>query len=251
MVQSTPTTVWCSQEILETLSLVLWNAICPITEDAVGVRLVGIGTSLITQRFETRTRLCLGLEEGKVRIGLQCTYIGGLHLLVNSNHMEFWDSIAVRYQPVEPLMTFRLYMLECISTTLKVMVRPRFPFSAFFLPSSITYMYIMYPCTGRPNVTSLLFQLVKDGTNPFQSSPPVFTLTCTSSGGPATNVKWKSGNEALTENSNHVMSRTLVDQLGPDYSSTLTVTGRNVGTYSCNVSNYKGYSTESYKVEGL
>ncbi len=100
-------------------------------------------------------------------------------------------------------------------------------------------------------MTGLEFHLDEVNTNPFQSGVPEFTLTCNSSGGPATDVKWKLGNEALTEDSNHTMNCTLVDQLGPDYSSTLTVTGRTVGNYSCNVSNSKGYSTESYKVEGL
>ncbi len=100
-------------------------------------------------------------------------------------------------------------------------------------------------------MTGLEFHLDEVNTNPFQSGVPVFTLTCTSSGGPATNVEWKLNDEVLTENSNHTMTRTLVDQLGPDYSSTLTVTGRTVGNYSCNVSNSKGYSTKGYIVEGL
>ena len=67
-----------------------------------------------------------------------------------------------------------------------------------------------------------------------QSSVPiVFTLTCISTGGPATNVTWTRDGAAATG----VASQTVVNQTTATYHNTLTVTGRLLGDYQCSVTN--------------
>ncbi len=90
---------------------------------------------------------------------------------------------------------------------------------------------------------SLTFHLDSVSTDSFQSGPPVFTLTCNSSGGPATTVLWRRDNKEVHGNIDYDMTRSLVDQSGPDYTSTLRVKGRRNGVYSCAVRNSKGTSS--------
>ena len=67
---------------------------------------------------------------------------------------------------------------------------------------------------------------------------PQFTLTCTSTGGPATTVTWTRGSETV---SGEMFSSTTVldDPVTAQYTHTLTVTGRLGGQYQCTVSNNK------------
>ena len=60
---------------------------------------------------------------------------------------------------------------------------------------------------------------------------PVFTLTCTSTGGPATNVSWTRGDDTL------ISSSRVTDTETATYVHTVRVTGRQEGLYSCSVSN--------------
>ena len=63
---------------------------------------------------------------------------------------------------------------------------------------------------------------------------PQFTLTCTSTGGPATTVTWTRDSETVSGG----MS-VLDDPVTAQYTHTLTVTGRLGGQYQCTVSNSK------------
>ena len=75
---------------------------------------------------------------------------------------------------------------------------------------------------------------------------PQFTLTCISTGGPATNVTWTRDSEMLTG------STVLNNAETAQYTHTLTVTGRLGGLYTCTVANDKPSSTSStYSVEGM
>ena len=76
---------------------------------------------------------------------------------------------------------------------------------------------------------------------------PQFTLTCISTGGPATTVTWTSDSITVTE-----VNETVFDnQITAQYTHTLTVTGRQPGTYMCAVANIKPYSTSrSFTVQG-
>ena len=89
-------------------------------------------------------------------------------------------------------------------------------------------------------VSSVQFQL----TSELNASTPTFTLTCISTGGPATTVTWRRDDSAVTEDRAHnITSRVLTDAVNATYNHTLTVTGRLVGEYKCTVSNNKPSSS--------
>ena len=62
-----------------------------------------------------------------------------------------------------------------------------------------------------------------------------FTLTCISTGGPATTVTWTRDSDTVTEGTETVLD----DQVTAQYNHTLTVTGRLGGLYTCTVANDK------------
>ena len=62
---------------------------------------------------------------------------------------------------------------------------------------------------------------------------PQFTLTCISTGGPATTVTWTRGSVIVTEGTETVLDNRTTSQ----YTHTLTVTGRLGGDYTCTVAN--------------
>ena len=63
---------------------------------------------------------------------------------------------------------------------------------------------------------------------------PQFTLTCTSTGGPATTVTWTRDSETVSGG-----MTVLDDCVTAQYTHTLTVTGRVGGQYQCIVANSK------------
>ena len=62
---------------------------------------------------------------------------------------------------------------------------------------------------------------------------PQFTLTCISTGGPATTVTWTGDSVTVTEGNKTVLDNQDTSQ----YTHTLTVTGRLGGLYTCTVTN--------------
>ena len=72
---------------------------------------------------------------------------------------------------------------------------------------------------------------------------PQFTLTCISTGGPATTVAWTRGSVVVTG------STVLDDVKTAQYTHSLTVTGRLGGDYTCNVSNNKVSLVSEFKVD--
>ena len=77
---------------------------------------------------------------------------------------------------------------------------------------------------------------------------PQFTLTCISTGGPATTVNWTRDSVTVTEGTETVLD----DPVTAQYNHTLTVTGRLRGLYTCTVANNKPSSDSgSYKVLGI
>ena len=60
-----------------------------------------------------------------------------------------------------------------------------------------------------------------------------FTLTCISTGGPATTVTWTRDSVTVTEGTETVLD----DPVTAQYTHTLTVTGRLGGLYTCTVTN--------------
>ena len=75
---------------------------------------------------------------------------------------------------------------------------------------------------------------------------PQFTLTCVSTGGPATNVTWNKNSSEL------LMGVTVLDDtVTAQYNHKLTVTGRLLGQYQCTVSNNKpSTATANFTVQG-
>ena len=77
---------------------------------------------------------------------------------------------------------------------------------------------------------------------------PQFTLTCTSTGGPATTVTWTRDSETVSGG-----MTVLDDPVTAQYTHTLTVTerSRDGGEYQCNVSNNKpSQDSASFTVQG-
>ena len=70
---------------------------------------------------------------------------------------------------------------------------------------------------------------------------PQFTITCISTGGPATTVTWNRGSDTVTKGNKTVLD----DRVTAQYTHTLTVTGRLGGLYTCTVANNKPSEAES------
>ena len=70
---------------------------------------------------------------------------------------------------------------------------------------------------------------------------PQFTLTCISTGGPATTVTWTRDSVTVTEGNETVLDNRATSQ----YTHTLTVTGRLGGLYTCTVANNRPSNNES------
>ena len=92
------------------------------------------------------------------------------------------------------------------------------------------YFVIICSSGAVTSVTSpLQFSLTAD--------PPVFTLTCVSTGGPAMTVTWTRDGNNVPYDATHVLTQTVTDQLNTVYSNVLTVTGSESGSYTCSVTN--------------
>ena len=74
-----------------------------------------------------------------------------------------------------------------------------------------------------------------------------FTLTCISTGGPATTVTWTRDSVNVTEGTETVLD----DPVTAQYTHTLTVTGSIDGNYTCFVANNKpSFAMKSYLMAG-
>ena len=77
---------------------------------------------------------------------------------------------------------------------------------------------------------------------------PQFTLTCISTGGPATTVTWTRDSEDVLGERVTALNNAVTAQ----YTHTLTVTGRLGGLYTCTVTNSKPSSDSAqYTVQGM
>ena len=95
-------------------------------------------------------------------------------------------------------------------------------------------------CAGDINIT-----LTMDS-----SDSPQFTLTCISTGGPATTVTWTRDSITVTEGTETVLD----DPVTAQYTHTLTVTGmlESTSIYTCTVANKKpSFATTSYPIDGI
>ena len=77
---------------------------------------------------------------------------------------------------------------------------------------------------------------------------PLFTLTCTSTGGPATTVTWTRDSVPITKGNETVID----DPVTAQYTHTLTVTERLPGVYICTVANSKpSEASANFTLQGI
>ena len=81
------------------------------------------------------------------------------------------------------------------------------------------------------------------------------SLTCTSTGGSATNVTWRRDEVVITLNDTHQQTKKIVDNVTSTYQTVLIIdpsVGQSdiVGTYNCTVRNDRGESSETVIVTG-
>ena len=93
--------------------------------------------------------------------------------------------------------------------------------------------HIPYPSGVVTLIDLLQFSL----TSAVTTDPPVFALTCVSTGGPATTVTWTRNGNNVSYDATHVLTQTVTDQLSITYSNVLIVTKREPGSYQCSVTN--------------
>ena len=115
----------------------------------------------------------------------------------------------------------------------------------------IFYITLVWPLppTGQVIIEDeMTFQLDTDPA----TEPPVFTLTCTSTGGPPSTVSWSRDGTLLSDNSTYSIASQVINSTTATYTHTLTVTGRLEGEYKFNVSNIRtpSASTSSLTVVG-
>ena len=88
-------------------------------------------------------------------------------------------------------------------------------------------------------------------TSELNATTPTFTLTCTSTAGPATTVSWTVNNRTVTEDEDHhITSQILLYPKKATYNHTLAVTGRLLGRYECRVSNRESSDRKELGVVG-
>ena len=80
-------------------------------------------------------------------------------------------------------------------------------------------------------ISNVILTVVSD----LNEADPQFTLTCISTGGPATTITWTRDSVTITEGTETVLN----DPVTAKYTHTLTVTGRLGGIYTCTIANNK------------
>ena len=76
------------------------------------------------------------------------------------------------------------------------------------------------------------------------------TLTCTSTGGPATNVTWRRDGVVITPNATYQQTKRVIDNSTSTYQTVLTIDpsvdqSGILGTYNCTVENVRGLSSRT------
>ena len=109
----------------------------------------------------------------------------------------------------------------------------------------LTYQlrFSLYIHAGSANITDLTYN--------DQSR----TLTCTSTGGPATTVTWRRDGVVITLNATYQQTKSVVDLVNGTYQTVLTIDSSVCqsdieGTYNCTVENDRGKSSETVVVPG-
>ena len=108
-------------------------------------------------------------------------------------------------------------------------------------------MYILSHCIIPAGNIVISDNVVLTVDSDLNGPSPQFTLTCISTGGPATTVSWTRDSQTVIGNRKTV----LVDGETAQYTHTLTVTGSLGGLYTCTVANSKpSNDSASFTVQG-
>ena len=99
------------------------------------------------------------------------------------------------------------------------------------------YMYLLFLHVGDIEIQDIALQLGSD----LNGANPQFTLTCISTGGPATTVTWTRDSIIVMGVEMSALDNTTTAQ----YTHILTVTGRMGGFYQCSVANAKPSSNSA------
>ena len=105
-------------------------------------------------------------------------------------------------------------------------------------------IHVFFDLVGAPNVTGLTFDRESR------------TLTCTSTGGPATIVTWTKDGAVIAPSTTHQQTQMIVDNVEGIYQNTLTiaqsVAARNIydTSYNCMVENSRGKSNRTMYLYG-
>ena len=78
-----------------------------------------------------------------------------------------------------------------------------------------------------------------------------FSLTCISTGGPATTVTWTRDSETILDDDIFSLTTELNNAVTAQYTHTLTVTGRLGGLYTCTVANVKSNKMMDLSIDGI
>ena len=119
---------------------------------------------------------------------------------------------------------------------------PSLNYTKLVLALVSTVFFVNLLLSGSPNVTSLEYDQSR-------------TLTCASTGGPATTVTWRRDGAAITLNATHQQTKTITDNSTSTYQTVLTIS-QSVdqsdipGLYSCTVENARGSSSRAVVIPG-
>ena len=76
------------------------------------------------------------------------------------------------------------------------------------------------------------------------------TITCTTSGGPATDVTWFKDNEKITMTSSEVCSQVITNTSNENRLRIVDKSSKVAGTYTCEVINPRGNTNECLYIQG-
>ena len=118
------------------------------------------------------------------------------------------------------------------------------PMSLVVSDSTFVHPVLLYPTsTEPPTITDLTYD---------EESR---TLTCVSTGSPATTVSWMRDGLSIDDSTGYTHTQTVTDRANSTYSNILRATegtpGGVAGTYTCTVSNELGNSTREVVAVGL
>ena len=116
---------------------------------------------------------------------------------------------------------------------------------AKYTMSLVSLMCMTYLFPGDITISGGITFTVDSDLN---GASPQFTLTCISTGGPATTVTWTRDSDTVIEGNETVLD----DPVTAQYTHTLTVTGRLGGLYTCTVANDKpSQDSAQHNVQGI